>query len=221
MTLRIENFASLDFLGRWTAQQDLIELRPGEDLTLVGSCASGKTYLSLLLNGIAPRSKVRGSAYLGGRAIAALDDIDRTRRIAYVPTNPTLLFSGLSSTLLEELTLGWRMLGLAAREGKVLVDEAVAAFCLSRYLERDPFSLSGGESARAAIALAALKRPALLVVDQAYDYFALDWAAEIPEALRTFLPSSTMLIKSSLLGKRLSPVLLSNSLRPRKSDAPG
>jgi energy-coupling factor transport system ATP-binding protein len=143
----------------------------GSWVRIVGASGTGKTAFGHLLTGL--RESPTERVTLLGEAVAALPPETRARSVALVPSDPSLVFSGLKSTLAGELNLAARMSPCSAREYEGRTDGRtsfiVDAFALGALLARDPFTLSGGEAARAAIAIAVLKEPRLLVLDQVTD----------------------------------------------------
>jgi energy-coupling factor transport system ATP-binding protein len=102
---------------------------------------------------------------------------------AFVPTDPYLAFSGVKSTLRGELELSAQFAGLDRDIAADAVDCLSRQLDLSHLLDRDPFTLSGGEAMRAAVALAAAKPASLFVTDEIYGALAQDTI----ERVRSFL----------------------------------
>jgi energy-coupling factor transporter ATP-binding protein EcfA2 len=66
----------------------------------------------------------------------------------------------------EELAVGPRALGLPAAEITERIEEVASRLRLSRLLEANPFTLSGGEKRRLSVATVLVTRPAVLVLDE-------------------------------------------------------
>ncbi len=134
---------------------DELILESGQYLGVVGPVNSGKSHLLLAMAGIGVKR----------------DAIDRHSTvddflIGYLPTNPNLIFSGMKSTLEGELDLSSQLIGRPPTD----VSDVIERLHLKDLLERDPFTLSGGEMVRAAIAIVASKRPTIWLIDQIYDW---------------------------------------------------
>lgn len=143
-----------------------IHIEKGQKVAFVGESGSGKTTLSKLLLHL--YSAESGEILIDGNNI---DDINLEclrERIAYIPQE-TFLFSG---TILENLVLGMDY---------VTMDDVIAAAKVAqahdfinelplRYntmLEENGANLSGGQRQRLAIARAMLKKPDILILDEA------------------------------------------------------
>ncbi len=143
-----------------------MHIREGERIALVGESGSGKTTLSkLLLNLYSAES---GEILIDGNNIKDINMEALREKIAYIPQE-TFLFSG---SIMENLTLGLDDVTVedvidAAK--KAQAHEFINELSL-RYetrLEENGSNLSGGQRQRLAIARAILKKPDILILDEA------------------------------------------------------
>lgn len=139
-------------------------LSPGKATAIVGRSGTGKTALALEAAGL--RSPTREAA-------GSLEPADRAST-GFVPTDPYLAFSGIKSTLNGDLLLSAQFAGLEPERALGEIRRIAEELCLTHLLGRDPFTLSGGEAMRAAIALATVKGPTRLVTDEIYGALAED-----------------------------------------------
>ncbi len=164
--IRIEN---LDF--RYGTRKLVLEninmtIGTGEKIALVGESGSGKTTLSKLLMNFYPWEK--GEIFIGDYNIKDINLESLRNRIAYI-SQDIFLFSG---TIRENLELGNEDATLediieACKLSKA--DEFINKLPL-RYetmLEENGANLSGGQKQRLAIARALLKKPDILIMDEA------------------------------------------------------
>lgn len=140
--------------------------KKGEKIAFVGESGSGKTTIAkLLLNLYAPE---KGEILINGSNIQDIQIDTLRERIAYVPQE-TFLFSG---SIMENLMLGFNK----AKPEQVIEASKMAQahdFINSlplRYetmLEENGSNLSGGQRQRLAITRAILKKPDILILDEA------------------------------------------------------
>lgn len=143
-----------------------LKIENGQKVAFVGESGSGKTTLSkLLLHFYSPE---KGAILINGNNIEDIQLECLREKIAYI-SQETFLFSG---TILENLTLGL---------SEVVIEDVIKASKTSqtfefinelplRYetkLEENGSNLSGGQRQRLAITRALLKKPDILILDEA------------------------------------------------------
>jgi NitT/TauT family transport system ATP-binding protein len=131
-----------------------------EFVCVVGPSGCGKTTLLKCMSGLlAPSS---GAVELRGR------------RVAGPPPEMALVFQEYSRSLLPwmsvrgNVTLPLRHKKLGKGETARLVEEAVEAVGLTRFIDRYPWELSGGMQQRVAIARALAYQPEILLMDEPF-----------------------------------------------------
>ena len=200
--VRIEN---LDF--RYGTRKLVLEninmtIEAGEKIALVGESGSGKTTLSKLLMNFYPWEK--GEIFIGNYNLKDIKLEALRSRIAYI-SQDIFLFSG---TIRENLELG---------NENASMEEIIEACRLSRadefinnmplryetMLEENGANLSGGQKQRLAIARALLKKPDILIMDEATSN--LDSITE--KAIEKTINSLSEKITTIIIAHRLSTIM--------------
>ena len=149
------------------ALQDVtLEINKGEFVAVIGHTGSGKSTLVQNLNGLLHPSQ--GTASLDGIDLSGkTSEAKQARgRIGMVFQYPEhQLFA---ETVYEDVAFGPKNLGLSQDETDVRVKEAMKFVGLDfdTYASRSPFSLSGGQMRRAAIAGVVAMNPDYLILDE-------------------------------------------------------
>ena len=162
-------------------------IEPGQAVLLTGPNGSGKSTLLRLLNGlIFPQL---GTYTFDGTVITAAKMRDHRyskwfpQRIGYIWQHPdSQLFC---SRVREELAFGPVQMGLPSEEVKKRVDDAMDLLGLTKLADRAPYSLSGGEKKRTAMASILTMNPQIWTMDEPESYLDADGLAWLED----FLPS--------------------------------
>ncbi len=178
----------------------------GKTLGILGSTGAGKsTILALILRFYDPEE---GIILLNGIPIHEIALSELRRRIAWVTQNP-FLFSG---TIRENILWGVE----DAKEENLLwaariaqVDEFVQRFPdgYDTFTGQRGVTLSGGQKQRISLARALLKKPSILLLDDATSAVDLATEASIQEGLRS-LKETTVIVVT----QRISSVIFADSI---------
>jgi putative ABC transport system ATP-binding protein len=182
---------------------------------IVGASGSGKSTLLRLLAGLEPPT--RGSLRVDGRELAALSPAElrqfRRREVTYVTQKP-------ADNLIAHLTVR-EQLG-PARDPTELFEQLGVAHTL----DKRPAALSGGEQARAAMALALLRGTRLVVADEPTAELDESSAQRVLACVRTFEARGTAFVfashDESVIAAADTLVRLEHTIerRPRDNDLP-
>lgn len=184
---------------------------PGSITGLVGPSGSGKsTIAQLLLKLYTPTS---GTILVNGLSLDAISDDEIRSSIAWVPQEPYLFAFSVYDNLtfgnehlereeVERLVSSWQFLDFIAS----LPDG------IDTQLGEQGLQLSGGQRQRLAIARAILRRPGLLVLDEATSGLDSQTEQQVIDAIRLAIPSSTLFIISHRLAtvRNANPIIVIN-----------
>ncbi len=140
-----------------------IDFEMGDEVVaLVGQNGSGKTTFAKHLNGLLKPTE--GAVRVDGldtreHSVAELSGI-----VGYVFQNPEHMF--FEENVFREVAFGPKNLGLDEKEIEERVKWALKAVNLEGYEERTPYSLSGGEKQRLAIACILAMKPRYIILDE-------------------------------------------------------
>ncbi|MBM3392023.1 MAG: ABC transporter ATP-binding protein [Betaproteobacteria bacterium] len=183
-----------------------LSVREGEKLVLLGANGSGKSTLLKLMNGlIAPQT---GSYSYCGEAVtpARLKQGAFARRFR---SEVVLLFQHpeamlFNPTVRDEIAYGPRQLGLP--DAVARAEHWAAALGLAPLLDAQPFSLSGGQKQKLALAAILALEPRLLLLDEpvaSLDPRASGWLVDfLLDCGKTVVTSTHNLSMASELGER-------------------
>ncbi|AFL95893.1 cobalt ABC transporter ATPase 2 [Thermococcus cleftensis] len=133
-----------------------------EIVALVGPNGSGKTTLAKHLNGLL--KPTRGRVLVDGMDTREHTVAELSRTVGYVFQNPEHMF--FEENVFREVAFGPRNLGLSEEEIEERVRWALKAVGMEGFEERTPYSLSGGEKQRLAIACVLAMKPKYLILDE-------------------------------------------------------
>jgi len=139
-----------------------LKINKGEFVTILGHNGSGKSTLSKLIVGLLmPQS---GKIFLNGEELTEENLFELRQNIAIVFQNPDNQFVG--STVRDDIAFGLENKCTPHGEMVSLVEEYAKKVGMSRYLDREPQYLSGGEKQRVAIAGGLALGAELLILDE-------------------------------------------------------
>ena len=157
----------------------------GELVAMVGASGSGKSTLMNILAGL--DTPTAGSVRVAGNDLAAMS---ARQRLAYRRRVVGFVWQQTSRNLLPYLTaqqnveLPMRLAGGGRAERRTRSAELLDLLGLGECLHRRPDQMSGGEQQRAAIAVALVNRPKVLLADEPTGELDTATAAEVFGALQ-------------------------------------
>ena len=136
-----------------------LSLAAGECVAVVGPSGCGKTTLLRLVAGL--EEPTTGEVKIGGRVVTSVRPQDRD--VALMCQVPALY---PQLTVRDNLAFGLRFRHVPRIEIEKRVSEMAAMLGLSALLDRLPHQLSGGQARRVALGRCAVRRPAVLLLDE-------------------------------------------------------
>ncbi|MFC0384922.1 ABC transporter ATP-binding protein [Muricoccus vinaceus] len=155
----------------------------GECLAVLGRNGAGKTSL---VRGVAGLLPVTGAIRLDGQDLTALGPAERSRRIGYVAQGVAQLSAQL--TVFDLLLLaqnGGQFAWAAPRESLHRAEAMLDLLGLQPLARRTPAEMSGGQRQMVALALALVRRPAVLLLDEPTSALDLANQLHLLELVRT------------------------------------
>jgi len=177
MAIRFENVSYLDKI------QNITYTFKDEKITsIIGTSGSGKTLLSYLMTGLIVPTK--GTIYVEGNIIDnSTKDFKYIRRIiGYVFQNPEEQF--FTNTVKEEIEFSLKRYKYKLDKIDIQVINSLKMVGLNeKFLSRNPFTLSGGEKEKLALAIALSLNPKILILDEPTIYLDDKSTSELIELL--------------------------------------
>ncbi|MBP3754094.1 MAG: peptidase domain-containing ABC transporter [Lachnospiraceae bacterium] len=186
---------------RYVLEHFSMHIERGQRVAIVGESGAGKsTIAKLLLNFYQCES---GSITINELAIPDIDISILREKIAYIPQE-TFLFSG---TIIENLTFGVTNPDMeevinAAKQARIhdYINELPLRY--DSHLDENGSNLSGGQRQRLAIARAMLKKPDILILDEATSNLDAVTERAIQETLDSYGEDMTTIV----IAHRLSTI---------------
>src|SRR4051812_34502708 len=135
-------------------------VHPGEIFGLLGPNGAGKTTTAgMLTTRVIPTS---GKAFVGGVDVVANPSV--AKQLLGVVSQQNTLDRAL--TVWENLYFHGRLFGMPGRECRVVADEMLEKFHLTKWGKASVYALSGGMAQRLMVARSIFHRPAVLFMDE-------------------------------------------------------
>ena len=139
------------------------DVEEGEYVSIVGHNGSGKSTLCKLLIGLLESND--GEIIINGLSLDKDNLQEIRKKIAIVFQNPDNQFIG--ATVEDDIAFSLENANTPREEMLTLVKEYAAKVGMSDFLNKEPSYLSGGQKQRVAIADALVRKPDILILDEA------------------------------------------------------
>jgi energy-coupling factor transporter ATP-binding protein EcfA2 len=144
-----------------------LEIEPGQFTVIAGPSGEGKSTFCRTLNNIIPlffKGEFSGKRWVAGEWLEKQSTSSMARKVGMVFQDfEQQLFS---TNALLELSFGLENFGVSRAEMDQRMEELLQRFHLRHLSRREPFSMSGGEKQKLAIASVLAYKPQILVLDE-------------------------------------------------------
>ncbi|WP_426986442.1 ABC transporter ATP-binding protein [Pseudarthrobacter sp. Y6] len=182
-----------------------VSFAAGSLTAVLGGSGSGKSTLGRLLAGwLLPGDGGTLTGFLelagtrlrfaGTTADPRIDPGSWGRQVGFVPQDPAAAVSTVRATVAEELAFGLENAGVDRESMASAVRHTAALTGLTRLLDRDPATLSGGQLRRLAIGCAVISRPAVLIMDEPFASLDTDGAEDLAALVRNVVRDGTAVV---------------------------
>ncbi|MDR2620060.1 MAG: ATP-binding cassette domain-containing protein [Propionibacteriaceae bacterium] len=171
-----------------------LEIRAGEFACVVGGNGSGKTTTLGVLSGL--HKPYRGKVRILGLDPVKAKGMELFRAgLSVVPQDPQTLF--MRNTIGDDLDDAASRQYTDRDERREAVERAAATAEITSLLSRHPYDVSGGEQQRAALAMALLTNPKLLLLDEPTKGMDAFFKASLAEVLQKLVDSGMTILMVS------------------------
>ncbi len=141
------------------------DLSDGESLAVIGPSQGGKTTFAYAVAGLLEKH-FRGGRMSGTITTRIDGELPTPLSIGFVFQDVSLQFSGVASTVEEEIAFSLEQFGIQRRIIRDRIEQQLALFRMMPLRQRSPKSLSAGETQMLAVACEAAKHPRLFILDE-------------------------------------------------------
>lgn len=172
-------------------------IEPGEFIGVIGKNGSGKSTFSQALTGLVPnfyRGAYGGSVKVDGIDVRDISVDDLCQRVGLVFQNPFNQVTGSKLTVYEEISFGLENIGVPREEMHKRIREAMELLDITRFADRNPFDLSGGQMQRMAIASIIAMNPQVIILDEPTSQLDPQGSEEVFQAVQNLSKNGITII---------------------------
>ncbi|MBR4062659.1 MAG: ABC transporter ATP-binding protein [Clostridia bacterium] len=211
-------FKDVDFKYPGTTGKNVLSdisltVKKGETLAVIGATGSGKSSLISLITRYYDAAK--GKVYIEGRDIAEYDLPSLRKKIGYVMQKSELFSDTIANNIKwgkDDATDGEIREAAAIAQADSFVSEFTEGY--DTFIAEKGASLSGGQKQRLSIARAIVRRPEILILDDATSALDLATEAKLQTALREAMKDTTVV----MVAQRIASVRHADRIAVIESD---
>lgn len=146
-----------------------LNIASGEFIGVIGKNESGKSSLCQAIVGLIPnfyKGAYGGKVLIDELEVKKVPVDELCNTVGLVFQNPFNQVTGSKNTVYEEISFGLENMGVPKSEMIERIDEALELLDISKYKNRYPFDLSGGQMQRMAIASIIAMKPKVIILDE-------------------------------------------------------
>lgn len=163
------------------------DIHAGEFIGIIGRNGSGKSTFCQALTGLVPnfyRGAYGGTVFVDDIEVRNVEVDDLCRKVGIVFQNPFNQVTGSKLSVYEEIAFGLENFAIPRIEMMRRIDESMELLDISRYKDRAPFDLSGGQMQRMAIASIIAMEPEVIILDEPTSQLDPQGSEEVFRAVR-------------------------------------
>ncbi|WOV83087.1 ABC transporter ATP-binding protein [Sporosarcina jeotgali] len=158
----------------------------GDFIGIAGENGAGKTTLCYALSGLVPhffKGSYGGNVFIGDLEVYTHSMNEITARVGLVFENPFSQMTGAKFTVYDEIAFGLENLGVPREEMHRRIQKCMQQLKIEELRDVNPFSLSGGQLQRVAIASVMAMKPDILILDEPTSQLDPQGAEEVFQAV--------------------------------------
>lgn len=141
-----------------------LNIKENSFVSIIGPNGSGKSTLAKLLVGLL---KVSDEITISNLIMNEKNLYNIRKNIALVMDNSSDNF--IAETVADEIVFGLENLGFSKIDIKERLDEIVKLLKIDNILDKDPYTLSGGEKKIISLASSLIMKPKIIIIDDAFE----------------------------------------------------
>ncbi|WP_339251450.1 energy-coupling factor transporter ATPase [Sporosarcina sp. FSL W8-0480] len=157
-------------------------VQKGEFIGIAGMNTAGKSTLCYALCGLVPhffKGAYGGDILIGDMDILSHEISDIAAKVGLVFENPFSQMTGAKFTVYDEIAFGLENYGVPREEMQKRIEKTMQMLDIDHLQNKNPFSLSGGQMQRVAIASVIAMHPDILILDEPTSQLDPEGAEEV------------------------------------------